>query len=93
MNDEKLQDALADAVLAAELKTGRHFDFDTVFEVVKYSVHKLKVIGKGEDYLPLLLETELCDHVMREEINRRGELNRVCNLYEESLRQPVSQCT
>lgn len=90
MDEEKLQEALADAVLAAEMKTGRHFDFDTVYEVMKYSVRKLEVIGKGEDYLPLLLETELCDHVMREEINRRGELNRVCHLYEESLRQPVS---
>ena len=93
MDEEKLQDALADAVLAAELKTGRHFDFDTVLEVVTCSVRKLKVIGKGEDYLPLLLETELCDYVMREEINWRGELNRVCNLHEESLRQPVSQRT
>lgn len=93
MNEEKLQDALGDAVLAAELKTDRRFDFDTMFEVVRYSVHKLKVTGKGEDYLPLLLETELCDHVMREEINWRGELNRVCNLYEKSMRQPVSQCT
>lgn len=88
--NERLEDALSDAVLAAELKTGRHFDFDTVYEVMKYSVRKLGVIGKGEDYLPLLLETELCDYAMREEINRRGEFNRVCNLFEESLRQPVS---
>ncbi len=85
------EDALADAILAAERKTGRRFDLETVFEVMKYSIRKLEVIKKGIDYLPLLLETELCDHVMREEINWRGELNRVCNLYEESLRQPVSQ--
>lgn len=43
--NERLEDALSDAVLAAELKTGRHFDFDTVYEVVKYSVRKLEVIG------------------------------------------------
>lgn len=78
--NERLEEALSDAVLTAELKTGVHFDFDTVYEVLKYSIRKMEVAGKGLDYLPLLFENELRDHVMRQEINRMGELNRVRNL-------------
>ncbi len=78
--NEQLEEAMSDAILAAELETGVPFDFNTVYEVLKYSIRKLEVIGKEMDYLPLLFENELRDHVMREEINRRGELNRVLNM-------------
>lgn len=89
--NEQLEEALADAVLAAEIRARRPFDIMTVYEVLKYSLRKLEVIGKGMDYLPLLYEDELVQYAERERINQRGELNRVCNLLEEPVRQPVPQ--
>lgn len=43
---------------------------DTEFSgVLAYTKQKLKCNGKGEDYLPLLLETEIRDFAMRKAIN------------------------
>jgi len=60
---------MVDAIHTAELQTGRKFDFDTIVDVLIYSVCKLKAICKGADYLQLLFENELRDYAMREEIN------------------------
>jgi len=89
--NEQLEEVLADAVLSAELRTGVHFDFDTVHKVLKYSLRKLEVIGKGMDYLPLLFKDELRDHAMRERINMRGELNHVFRMFEDPVRQQMPE--
>lgn len=72
--DKGMENAMVGAIHTAELRTGRKFDFDTIADVLIYSARKLKAIGKGTDYLPLLFENELRDHVMREEINMIGAL-------------------
>ena len=48
-------------------------DFD---EVLAYSRQKLANNGKGEGYLPVLLETEITDFVMRKAINMMGEVKK-----------------
>lgn len=67
--NENAVEAVVDAIRIAENRTYCHFDFDTIVDVLLYSVQKLKIIGKGTDYLPLLFENELRNHAMREEIN------------------------
>lgn len=88
--DEKLKAELVKAIETAELRTGRKFDPAVVYDVLKYSINKLSYIGKYMDYLPLLFENELRDHVMREKINWRGAMNDVLNLRPCPVSQPVS---
>ena len=88
--DEKLKAELVKAIETAELRTGRKFDPAVVYDVLKYSINKLSYIGKDMDYLPLLFENELRDHIMREKINRRGAMSDVLNLRPCTVSQQVS---
>lgn len=72
--DKGMENAMVDAIHTAELRARRKFDFDAIADVLIYSAHKLKAIGKGTDYLPPLFENELRDYAMREEINMIGAL-------------------
>ncbi len=72
--DEERANEMVDAIETAGICTGRKLDFDTIVDVLMYSVRKLEVIGRGVDYLPLLFENELRDYAMREEINMIGAL-------------------
>ena len=41
-------------------------------KILHHTIRKVKANGKGEDYIPVLFENELEDHLMRQEINRNG---------------------
>lgn len=58
-----------------ERETGIRFEFDTICEVIRYAARKLNAIGKGAEYFPVLLESELRDYATREIINMKGEIN------------------
>lgn len=68
----KQVDKLVDTVYAVQNRTGYRFDVMDVFDILRYTIHKAEVNGKGEDYIPILFETELEDHIMRKRINKIG---------------------
>lgn len=63
---------LAEAVMVAEIKTGTQFSERTVQDILQHSCRKLRIIKKDLDYLPILFENELTDHVMREQVTMKG---------------------
>ena len=65
-------DVLTDIVFTVRQETGYRFDVMEVFDILKHSIRKAEMNGKGEDYLPILFQNELEDHVMRQRINREG---------------------
>ena len=74
MNIENISNELAST---AERVVGITFDPEVIYKVIRYTVRKCELNGKGEDYIPVLFENELRDYLMRREINERGELNYV----------------
>ena len=66
-------DVLTDIVFKVRQETGYRFDVMEVFDILKHSIRKAEMNGKGEDYLPILFQNELEDHVMRQRINK-GEM-------------------
>ena len=66
-------DVLTDIVFDVRRETGYRFDVMEVFDILKHSIRKAELNGKGEDYLPILFRNELEDHVMRQRINK-GEM-------------------
>ena len=66
---------LADIAVAAQRRSGGDLDLMDVYNVLRYTIRKAKLNGKGEDYVPILFENELRDFLMRKEINRIGRKN------------------
>ena len=66
-------DVLTDIVFNVCRETGPRFDVMEVFDILQHSIRKMELIGKEEDYLPILFRNELEDHVMRKRINK-GEM-------------------
>lgn len=71
VNQEELVDILFDT------QRRLHYTFDVmdVYDIMKHTIRKCELNGKDENYLPLLFENELRDHVMREQINEMGRRN------------------
>lgn len=63
-------------VSKVEEETGIPFDAPEVMRIFAYTVRKCELNGKGDDYIPILFENELKDHIAREVINYLGEQNR-----------------
>lgn len=63
---------LVDIVFDAQTRLRYKFDLMDVFNILRYTIRKCEANGKGDDYIPLLFENELRDHVMREQINEMG---------------------
>ena len=91
--NQRLKDDLADVVYATELSTGMSVNPNVVFNTLVYSIRKLSVIGKDMDYLPLLFESELKDHVIRSDINIKGGTSYVCSLFTDSMQHQMPQCS
>lgn len=68
-------DALADIVFDVQRREGYRFELDDIAEIIRYTVRKADLNHKDVDYVPLLFENELRDHVMRERINETGRRN------------------
>ena len=73
----KVIDAMCD-IAALILRSAA--DLNTVYQVSDYTFRKWENTGYGEDYLLVLFENELRDHVMRQEINAVGRMNYERNL-------------
>lgn len=63
-------DVLVDIVENVRRRTGYPFDVMEVFDILRYSMRKAELNDKGDDYLPILFQNELEDHVMRQRINK-----------------------
>ena len=68
-------DALDDIVFDVQRREGYRFELDDIAEIIRYTVRKADLNHKDADYVPLLFESELRDHVMRERINEMGRRN------------------
>lgn len=66
---------LADIAIAAQRRAGADLDLMDVYNVLRYTIRKAELNGKGDDYVPVLFENELRDFLMRKEINRIGGMN------------------
>lgn len=66
---------LADIAMAAQRRMGPDLSLVDVYNVLRYTIRKAELNGKGDDYVPVLFENELRDFAMRKEINRIGGLN------------------
>lgn len=66
---------LVDIVFDAQTRLRYKFDLMDVFNILRYTIRKCEVNGKGDDYIPLLFRNELEDFVMREQINLIGRMN------------------
>lgn len=77
MIDTKKLDSeeLAGIVLEVQHRLGYRFDLMDVFNIIRHTIRKADLNGKDESYVPLLLENELEDFVMREHINYLGRVN------------------
>lgn len=67
--------AMADVLFQVQRETGHTFTVDDAWEVMIHTVRKARMNGKGDDYIPVLLENELRDFLMRKQINLLGRLN------------------
>ena len=50
-------------------------DFQTVAEVLGYTVQKCAAIHRDANYLPVLFENEINDHILRQQVNAKGGAN------------------
>ena len=66
---------LVDILVDVQRRLRYTFDLVDVFDILRYTIRKCEVNGKGEDYVPILFENELRDFVMRKQINMRGRMN------------------
>lgn len=69
-----MEERLKQARIYAEEKLGFEVPEDEYQSILAYAVRKLGYIKKDEDYLPLLLETEITDFYMRRYINMKSML-------------------
>ena len=82
--DEKA-DELVDIVESVEKKTGWKFCPKEVHDILRHTIRKCELNGKGEDYIPVLFENELRDYLMRLVINARGAMNHVRHLSQNAV--------
>lgn len=77
MIDSKKLDSekLADVVMGVQRRYGCHFDLMDAFEIARHTIRKADLNGKDESYVPILLENELEDFLMRKYINFWGRVN------------------
>lgn len=68
-------DALADIVFDVQQREGYQFELGDIAEIIRHTVRKADMNHKDADYVPILFENELRDHVMRERINEMGRRN------------------
>ena len=73
--EDALIQELTDILFDVQRRLCRTFDLMDVFNILRYTIRKCELNGKGEDYIPILFENELRDFVMREEINALGRMN------------------
>lgn len=73
--DRKMAEAMVDILYQVQREVGRTFSFDEVYATAVQTRRKVDLNGKGDDYIPVLLENELKDLVMRNQINLLGRLN------------------
>lgn len=92
MNIDEYMRRLEAAKEAAEAKLGFEIPSEVAAEVLEYSIHKCEVIGKDDDYLPLLFENELWGYYMMMAINLRGCENSAQRVSQETVQQMVSEC-
>ena len=78
MNTSKLK-SLAGIVSEVETKTGYKFSTQEIFGVLLHTVRKCKINKKDADYVPILFENELRDHVARSAVNCLGFMNYLNN--------------
>ncbi len=62
---------VAKAVSKTEGSTGYCFSYMEKLEILLQTIWKCKCKGKETGYIPILFETELCDYVMRKQINAK----------------------
>lgn len=65
---------MTDIVYDVQARVGYRFDLMEVFEIARHTVRKAELTGQDESYVPMLLENELRDFVMRKRINAIGGL-------------------
>lgn len=70
------QEEIQAIVREVEDKIGWEFEPEEVEDILRYTIRKAELNGKGADYIPILFENELRDSIMRAVINFRGEMNR-----------------
>lgn len=67
-----MTEKIVTAIDSAEKDLGLQIPECVWIDVLKYSVQKLKAIGKPDTYLPTLFQSELADYYTRMEINLKG---------------------
>lgn len=73
IDPEKINaEELADIIYDVQRRVGYRFDLMEVFEIARHTVRKAELTGQDESYVPMLLENELRDFVMRKRINAIG---------------------
>lgn len=63
---------LADIAFNVSQEMGYSYSPEEVEYVLRYTERKAEVCGNGEDYIPILFETELKDYLMRAAISVEG---------------------
>ena len=86
-------DELMDIILEVQEKAGCWFSAEEVCEITQYTIRKAELNGKDESYVPILLENELKDFLMRKKINLFGRLNHVRNLQPDTMPSQVPKCS
>lgn len=72
---EEKEREIREIVEKSEKELHYHFDDGEIADVLRYTLRKCEINGKGDDYVPILFETELHDYVMRSAINAVGYMN------------------
>lgn len=83
---DTLVNELVDIAIKTSDRIGYRFSKDEIKSVLEYTERKLELNRKGDDYLPILFESELEDYARRTAINILGGMNYVRNL------QTVAMC-
>lgn len=83
---DTLVNELVDIAIKTSDRIGYRFSKDEIKSVLEYAEQKLELNKKGDDYLPVLFESELENYIRRHAINILGGMNYVRNL------QTVAMC-
>lgn len=83
---DTLVNELVDIAIKTSDRIGYRFSKDEIKSVLEYAERKLELNKKGDDYLPVLFESELENYIRRHAINILGGMNYVRNL------QTVAMC-
>ena len=77
---DPLVDKLVEIAIETSARIGYCFTKEEIKSVLEYTERKLALNRKGDDYLPILFESELEDYARRTAINILGGMNYVRNL-------------